>query len=56
MEILNFFRSIQKEYEQKKRPEDSELTEKPQIFNVENDALYIYNEIAMKLDVLPSEI
>ncbi|MXV76588.1 hypothetical protein F4Z99_20245 [Candidatus Poribacteria bacterium] len=48
----NFLRSIQKEYQEKKQPEDPELTEKPQIFNVEKDALYIYNEIATKLGVV----
>ena len=46
-----FFRDIHKEYQDRKRPEDPLLTEKPQIFDVEKDALDIYNKIATKLGV-----
>lgn len=46
-----FFQSIQRTYQGRKRPEAPELTEKPQIFQIEKDALDIYNEIAMKLGV-----
>lgn len=49
----SFFSEIKKEYyQERKRPEDPELTEKPQIFEVEKDALDIYNEIATKLGVV----
>ena len=48
----SFFSEIKQEYyQERKRPEDPELTEKPQIFEVEKDALEIYNEIATKLGV-----
>ena len=46
-----FFQNIQREYQGRKRPADPELTEKPQIFDVEKDALDIYTDIATKLGV-----
>ena len=45
-----FFNGIKTTYQRRKRSEDPPLTEKPQIFQVEKDALDIYNEIA-KLEV-----
>ena len=42
----NFFQSIQKEYQETKRPKDPILAEKDQIFNIEKDALDIYTQIA----------
>ena len=47
-----FFEKIQEEYQNRKRPGDPRLIEKPQIFDVEKDALDIYNEIATKLGVV----
>ena len=41
-----FFNQIQAAYQNSKRPEDPVLIEKPQIFQVEKDALDIYNQIA----------
>ena len=41
-----FFNQIQGAYQNSKRPEDPVLIEKPQIFQVEKDALDIYNQIA----------
>lgn len=41
-----FQRYIIPEYQNRIRPEDPPLTERPQIFAVEKDALDIYNEIA----------
>ena len=41
-----FFHKIQTAYRDIKRPEDPELIEKSQIFNVEKDALDIYKQIA----------
>lgn len=47
----NFFnKDIKPEYQNRIQPGDPTLTEKPQIFQVEKDALDIYNEIA-KLEV-----
>ena len=46
-----FFEDIQKKYQGRKRPEDPLLIEKPQIFDVEKDALDIYTNIATKLEV-----
>ena len=47
VEYDSFFSRIKTEYYQKrKRSEDPLLTEKPQIFQVEKDALDIYKEIA----------
>ena len=48
----NFFDNIKKTYHGRKRPEDPELVEKPQIFQVEKDALDIYKAIATKLEVI----
>ena len=42
----NFFRSIQRNYQGTKQTEDPVLIEKPQIFQVEKDALDIYKQIA----------
>ena len=42
----NFFRSIQRNYQGTKQTEDPGLIEKPQIFQVEKDALDIYKQIA----------
>ena len=42
----NFFNTIKAAYQAEKRPEDPELTQKNQIFNVEKDALDIYQQIA----------
>lgn len=52
VEYDSFFRRIKTAYQGRKRPGDPELTEKPQIFQVEKDALDIYNEIATKLGVI----
>lgn len=41
-----FFNQIKEAYQNTKQPEDPELTEKPQIFQVEKDALNIYKQIA----------
>ena len=41
-----FNRTIKTEYQRRIRPEDPELTEKPQIFEVEKEALDIYKQIA----------
>lgn len=41
-----FFQGIHRTYQNRKRPEDPELTQKSQIFQVEKDALDIYNKIA----------
>lgn len=46
-----FKKTIKTEYQMRIRPEDPELTEKPQIFQIEKEALDIYNEIATKLGV-----
>ena len=46
-----FFESIQEEYQDRKQPEDPLLIEKPQIFDVEKDALDIYTDIVTKLGV-----
>ena len=47
-----FFEDIQKEYyQERKRPEDPLLSDKPQIFDVEKDALDFYNDLATKLRV-----
>lgn len=45
-----FFNNIKAEYQNRMQPGNPELTEKPQIFQVEKDALDIYKEIA-KLEV-----
>ena len=42
----NFFRAIQREYEETRQPEDPILAAKDQIFNIEKDALDIYTQIA----------
>lgn len=42
----NFFQIIQNDYQKTKRPEDPNLIEKPQIFQVEKEALDIYKRIA----------
>ena len=42
----SFFNIIKTAYQAEKRPEDPELIEKSQIFQVEKDALDIYNKIA----------
>ena len=52
VEYDSFLRRIKTAYQGRKRPEDPELTQKPQIFQVEKDALDIYNEIATKLGVV----
>lgn len=46
-----FFNQIKTAYQDTQRPEDPELIEKNQIFQVEKDALDIYTEIATKLKV-----
>lgn len=46
VEYDSFFNLIKTEYQRRIRPEDPPLTEKPQIFQVEKDALDIYNKIA----------
>ena len=48
----SFLRRIKTDYQRRKRSEDPELTEKPQIFQVEKDALDIYTKIAEKLGVV----
>ena len=52
VEYDSFFRRIKMAYQARKRPLDPELTEKSEIFEVEKDALDIYNEIATKLEVV----
>jgi hypothetical protein len=53
VEYDSFFGRIKTEYyQERKRPEDPELIEKPQIFEVEKDALDIYNDLATKLEVV----
>lgn len=47
-----FFNQIKTTYQRRKRPEDPLLTEKPQVFQVEKDALDIYKQIATKLEVV----
>ena len=42
----SFLEKIQTAYQDRKQPEDPELTQKNQIFQVEKDALDIYNKIA----------
>ena len=42
----NFLNKIQEDYQNIKQPEDPDLIEKNQIFNVEKDALDIYQQIA----------
>ena len=44
--------TIKTEYQWRRQPGDPELTEKNQIFEVEKDALHIYNEIATQLGVV----
>ena len=51
VEYDSFFNRIKTEYYERQRPEDPLLTEKPQIFQVEKDALDIYKEVATKLEV-----
>lgn len=47
----NFFKGVKTEYQKRIRPGDPPLINKPQIFEVEKDALDIYKVIATKLEV-----